>query len=281
MRRACAVALFICVVATPAASVSQDAPIYYGGGIPPTLQKGGQPIGLARSGSSVTGLVALTIGCRHFDVPETIVGFKGTVTGAGFSAQGGSRVVKGLRVRVALSGTFTGDVADGTMKVKLVRARSGPRGCLPPTRTHMTLHRQAAPAGAPAQPAGGTTMRGVTDQQSKGVQMPVTLVVTGDGKRVIGLWIAMAPCAGIDFAMPVANYSPATVIGADGTFSRSESYKIPYGDGTTDRYRVGFKGQFLADGVVGTVSGRVTTVDKRGHTLGVCDSGDRHFSAVP
>jgi hypothetical protein len=279
MRRVFALALFVAVMVTPPASQSQDAPVYFGGGISPTLAKSGQPVALARSGSTVAGLVALTVGCGHFDVPETLIGVKGTVGGDAFMAHGGSRPVKGLRVRALLSGTFTGDLADRTLKIKMIRARGGPRGCRPPTRTHMTLRRQSAPAGAPAQPTGGMVLRGVTDQFSKGVQLPVTLAVTRDGRSVIGLWLAMAACPG--FELPVDNYSPASRIKADGTFSRSEHYRIPYDDGTTDHYRVQLKGRFLTDGATGSVRARIASHDRRGRLLGTCDSGERQFSAAP
>jgi hypothetical protein len=260
------------------ASQSQEPPVYYGGGIVPTLKKGGVPVALARSGDKVTARVALTVGCRDFDVPDVIIGAKGSVSGDKFSARGAASPQKGLRVRIVLSGTFAGTSADGKVVVRMTRKAGGPRGCKPPLRTKMTLRAQAAPAGPPAMPPGGTVMRGVTDQLFGGVQLPVNVVVTPDGKRVLAVWLAMADCPGDP--LPVDNYSPASTIAADGTFSRSEAYKISYSDGSTDHYRVTFKGQFLADGVVGTIRGRITGTAK-GHVLGRCDTGERHFGATP
>src|SRR5215211_8226198 len=103
MRRLLVAAVVVTALLAPA-SPAQDAPIYYGGGVPPTLKKSGHPVALARSGTSLTGVVALTVGCRRFDVPETIIGVKGAISGDTFSAHGGSRVVKGLRVQALLTG---------------------------------------------------------------------------------------------------------------------------------------------------------------------------------
>ena len=54
----------------------------------------------------------------------------------------------------------------------------------------------------------------------------------------------------------IVNNSPTTTIKADGTFSRSETYTIRWTDGSRERYRVTFKGRFLADGAVGTLRAR-------------------------
>ena len=54
--------------------------------------------------------------------------------------------------------------------------------------------------------------------------------------------------------MPLYNHSPTAKIKPDGTFSRTESFTIQYTDGSSERYRVSFKGRFLADGVIGTLA---------------------------
>ena len=57
-----------------------------------------------------------------------------------------------------------------------------------------------------------------------------------------------------------ANVTPSTTIRPDGTFSRSETYTIPYRSGRRERYRVTFSGRFLTDGAVGTM--RMTVTEK-------------------
>jgi hypothetical protein len=126
-------------------------------------------------------------------------------------------------------------------------------------------------------------MRGTTDQNDDGLQMPAIVAVTDDGRRVIGHWVvAIEGCGGVPPSLAVVNYSPATQIGPDGRFKRAEFFRTKYEDGTTDRVHATFKGQFLTDGVVGAVRARVTTVTNSRHRAKLrCDSGTRHFSAVP
>lgn len=276
---ACTVAALLVLVAPP--SQSAELPVFYGGGPLPKADRA-VPMTLTRAGDSVRALLALTVRCRRVDVPITVVRAKGAVTGDAFTARGTVRIttVRGLRVRVALDGSLSPTAASGTLELILVRGRGGPRGCDRPIKQRFELRATSELGGEPSQPAAGAGFWGILKQIYDGFEMPVAVAVTDDAKRAYGVWMVMAHCPGPE-PMPIWNYSPPALIGADGRFRKSERFKLRYGDGTTDHHRVVFQGRFTSEGVSGTVRARVRTTNRRGRTLFACDSGEQTFTARP
>ena len=249
----------------------------YGGGVAPTTRRSGIVLSLRRDGSGVTARVGLVATCRRVNFPQLIARGSGTITGSSFTASFSTKVVRGLRLRTTLRGTFAGDGATGTVAVTPIRGRGGPRGCRGVPRTRIALRAAAAPAGAAARPAPRTVLRGLTTQDAGGLQLPVILRVSTNGRSFVAQWLALAGCG--RFNSPVENITPRTRIRADGSFSKPERYVIRYSDGTTDRFRISFSGRFLTDGVVGTLRARVNTTTRSGRIIVRCDSGPHTFTA--
>ena len=73
------------------------------------------------------------------------------------------------------------------------------------------------------------------------------------------------------------DFTPTRKINADGTFGGNQSYVMRY-RGYSEHYRVTFKGQFLADGVTGTLRARVYYREKGRRSVN-CVSGTQSWSA--
>ena len=116
------------------------------------------------------------------------------------------------------------------------------------------MHAPPAPAGAPALPARGTLLHGLSAQTAAGVRLPVSIRVATNG-RLYAAWSAVLDCG--NFTVPLRNEAPPTTVKPDGTFSRSETFTVRYRGGYSERYRVNFSGRFLADGAVGTLRARM------------------------
>jgi hypothetical protein len=167
-----------------------------------------------------------------------------------------------------VSGTLTADTVTGTLA-------EGRKGC-PKYSFAILLHNESAPAGAAAKPAPGSLFAGLTAQSAAGVRLPVAVKIAKNG-RVYGFWQATMRC-GPKAVVSTANVSPTTTVKADGTFSRSETFTIRYTDGSSERFRMNFKGRFLADGAVGTLRAR-STLHKKGKRYYPCDSGTQAWAA--
>ena len=249
----------------------------YGGGVAPGIRRAGIILSLRRDGSGLTARVGLVVTCRRVNFPQIIARGSGTITGSSFTATFRTRIDRGLRLRTRLRGTFAGDGATGTVAMKPIRGRGGPRGCRGFPQTRIVLRAAGSPAGAAAKPAPRTVVRGLTTQDDGGLHLPVMLTVSSNGRHVVALWLALAGCG--RFNTSIANFTPRTRIRSNGSFSKPERYVIRYNDGTTDRFRIAFSGRFLSDGAVGTLRVRVRTTNRRGRVLVRCDSGPHTFTA--
>jgi hypothetical protein len=238
------------------------------------LYKGNQPAPpsitlLRRDNGQVAARVLLGARCRGYANYNMVIRLSGsTPDGASFTASGKSRLGPPGSVRVTLTGGFAADSATGTARVRF----PGCKGYRQP----FALRPESAPAGAPAVPAAGTLMQGLTSQAAGGMRLPVSLRVTKRG-RVYAVWQALMRCGRA--RIPVADYTPSRKIRADGTFGGSQSYVIRY-RGLREHYRVTFEGQFRADGVTGTLRARVYYQTGRRRSVN-CVSGTQTWSARP
>jgi hypothetical protein len=254
-----------------------QAAVDYGGGVAPNMRRSGIVLSLRRDGSRLTARVGLVVTCRRINFPQLIARGTGPITGSSFKARFSTKIARGLRLRTTVRGTFAGDGATGTLAMKPIRGRGGPRGCRGVPKTSIVLRTAAAPVGAPARPAPRTVFRGLTTQDAGGLQLPVILTVSPNGRHLVAQWLALADCG--RFNTSIDNITPRTRIRADGSFSKPERYVIRYNDGTTDRFRISFSGRFLTDGAVGTLRARVNTTTRSGRVLVRCDSGPHTFTA--
>jgi hypothetical protein len=238
------------------------------------LYKGTRPANpsislLRRDDGGVTGRVMLGARCRGYANYSMVIRVAGsTPDGASFTASGRSRLGKPGYVRVTLTGTLAPDSVTGNARVRL----PGCRGYTQP----FVLRTESAPAGAPAVPAGGTLMQGLTSQSASGLRLPVALRVTTGG-RVYAVWQAMMRCGRV--TIPVLDYTPSRKIKPDGTFGGTQSYTIRY-RGFSERYRVSFSGRFLADGATGTLRARMRYHDGKRRYV-PCVSGQQTWTARP
>jgi hypothetical protein len=143
-----------------------------------------------------------------------------------------------------------------------VNARVRKSGCKGYTQPFV-LRTESAPAGAPAVPAAG-------------LRLPLSLRVTKNG-RVYAVWQAMMTCGRVRIG--VLDFTPSRAIKADGTFGGSQTYTIRY-RGFSERYRVTFSGQFLADGARGTLRARMQFRDGKRRYV-PCLSGQQTWTARP
>jgi hypothetical protein len=261
------------LLAAPAAN-GQAGTTSYGG---TTLVKGrvsGTAIGMTRQPDGrLTARIGLGINCRRTSFPNLVVRLRGGPTPQGFTASGSSRLTRRGRIVMRMNGVFDGESATGRIRV---RPRRLP-GCRGFGRAFL-LRVGRPPGGAPAGPRPGVVLAGVTDQTAGGVRLSVGLRATRNGRRVAALWQATMRC-GPRAVLTAVNYTPTTRIRSDGTFRRSERYRIRYRDGLVERFRVTFKGRFLADGAVGTLRVRMRS-RRPGSRFYPCDSGTRRWSAI-
>jgi hypothetical protein len=207
--------------------------------------------------------------CRKHELVNEIVRLKGsTGDGVNVTASGKKRLFGRGMVRLKLTGALAPDSVSGKVTMGL-------KGC--PKYTYgLVLRTESAPAGAPAVPAASTLFNGLTGQAAGGIRLPVAVRVTAKG-RVWARWQAEMKC-GPKAVISMGNTTPTSAVKPDGTFSRSETYTIRYTDDSSERFRVSFKGRFLADGVVGTLRARMQT-RRKGHSYYPCDSGQQTWTA--
>jgi hypothetical protein len=190
----------------------------------------------------------------------------GKASGPSFSVSGHTRLGSHT-LRISAQGSADGANANGTVRV---RGR-GCRGWKAP----FTLRTESAVVGAPAMPPGKSTFMGLQSQSAGGVRLPISLSVTHTGK-VWGMWDVAMKCHGV--TIPTANVTPYTKIRPDGSFTRTEHFKIRYRGGVVDHYNVKLAGQFRADGVSGTLRASVQT-KKPGHSYYPCYTGTQAWAA--
>ena len=259
----------------PAPGAAAQGGVVHYGGAAGASSKGfaGGSISLLRSpDGSVSGRVGLGVSCARTFFPNNIVRVRGTTSGESFTASGSIRLTRRARLRVKLTGSFAGDHVTGTIRPrgKRIRCRTRARS--------FALRAETQPAGAPAIPAAGTLLLGLTSQTAGVLRLPVALRRRGDD-RLFALWQADMRC-GPRARLTAVNFTPATSIRSDGTFSRTERYTIRYGGGLRERYRVYIRGQLLADGARGTLRARMR-MRQPGKRFYPCDSGVQSWTAAP
>ena len=284
-RAAGAVAMLAAMWATPAAAQS---PSYGGGRLPsaavpkrgyiPTLGIVLQP----RGGQIAMRFdTSLRCGGTSYDtVGRAVVPFDGRSFSAGAARRfriGGGRVVFAW----TLAGQADGTIASGTLRLTGTRTVNGRRTACnrKPTRRFSARLAGPAPAGSPSPPArasfGGLSAIRVAD----GLRGPVVLKVTGSGRRIAARWTALASCRRGPRA-DLVNFTPSMRIRPDGTFGRSERFRVAYTDAVV-RYRVSFAGRISGEGAAGRLRMRARIFDRSGRRLVTrCDSRTRSWTAA-
>ncbi len=261
------------VIATATLGLSAPpafADIHYGGTGNVGNRATGPSMSLVRHDDGrIVARIASGYTCGKRSFVSRIVVLRGTTAdGVSFSAAGKTRLRGKGMVRYTVTGTLAADSVTGTLTERLRRC--------PKYSFGIFLRSEAAPAGAPAMPAPGSLHAGLTSQSAGGVRLPVAVRVAKNG-RVYSFWQVTMRC-GPRAVVPFGNVTPTTRVKPDGSFSRKETFTIRYTDGSRERYRVSFKGRFLADGVTGTLRARMQT-RKPGKRYYPCDSGTQTWSA--
>ena len=264
--------LMIVTAGLLSAAPPAHADTQYGGTASLRGRPAGPTVALVRHDDGrISGRMSVAYECKNRSFTNAIVRLKGsTADGVNFTASGKIKWRARGTVRFSLVGTLAPDAVGGRLVTSL-------KGCPKYTRD-VILRTESAPVGAPAVPAAAGLFSGLTAQAASGIRLPVALRVTAQG-RVWAVWQAQMKC-GPKALVPMGNTTPTSKIKPDGTFSRSETYTIRYRGGLSERYRVTFKGRFLADGAVGTLRARMQT-RKRGRSYYPCDSGTRTWAVRP
>jgi hypothetical protein len=227
----------------------------------PTISLVVQPDGRVR------GRAGLGVRCGGITWAPVFVRLSGKLTAAPAFTVGGHTRLGGRTLRISAQGSADGLNANGTVRVR-------GRGCRG-WRLPFTLRTESALAGAAAVPPPSSTFMGLTAQSAGGVRLPVSVSVTHTGK-MWAIWDVSMKCHGV--TIPTTNVTPYTRIRPDGSFTRSERFRIRYRGGATDHYKVKLTGQFRADGVSGTLRASVQTT-KPGHRYYPCFSGTQAWAA--
>ena len=117
-------------------------------------------------------------------------------------------------------------------------------------------------------------MQGFTSQISGGFRSPLGLRVTKNGK-VYGMVDGTLRCGRARIWM--LDYTPTRTIKADGTFGGTQTSTVRY-KGFTERFRVSFRGQFLADGARGTLTASMQLRDGKRRYV-PCRTGRQTWTA--
>ena len=259
------IALAVTLGPAPAA----HADTHYGGtGLYKQTSPGNPTISLIRrDNGTVDARLTLSYSrCRVYANYGEVLRGRGTLQGANFTIVARRRVRGMGTVRVTLTGTIADTSVTGEARVRIARCRSYTQP--------IVLRTESAPAGAPAVPAPGTVMQGFSSQTAGGHRMPLAVRVTKGG-RAYALWNAVLRCGRARPAM--LDLTPSRKIAADGTFGGSQTYTIRY-KGFRERYRVTFRGQFLTDGVRGTLTARMQYQDGKRRYI-PCRSGRQTWAA--
>ena len=239
------------------------------------LYKGKQPAApsisvLRRDDGQIAARVVLAARCKGYASYSFVVKAAGsTPDGVNFTAAGSSKLGPGRTVRVTLTGSLAPDAATGSARVRLTK------GCKGYTQP-FALRTESAPAGAPAVPAAGTVMLGLTAQSVGGLRLPVSLRATGNG-RVYAVWQGLMTCGRAK--VPILDFVPSRKVGADGSFGGRQRFTVRYRD-HSERYVVDFHGQFRADGATGTLRARMQWREGKRRFV-PCDTGAQTWTARP
>jgi len=242
----------IAVAMTSGLAPAARADTHYGGtGLYKQTQPGNPTISLIKrdNGTIDARLNLAYYRCKGYANTSAVLRARGKIEGITFKATARSRVRGMGTIRVTLTGAVADLNATGKARVQVAKCRS--------YTYPFVLRTESAPAGAPAVPAPGTLMQGFSGQTAGGFRMPLTVRVTKGG-RAYALWSAVLKCGRVSYSM--LDHTPSRKIAPDGTFGGSQTYTIRY-KGYSERYRVTFRGQFLADGVKGTLRARMQTRD--------------------
>jgi len=223
---------------------------------------------VVRDNGTVVARASSGYDCRGYG-GTAFVRLSGRVRGQTVTARGVSRL-RGGAMRVSLTGTVGPDAVTGRVRVRV-------RGCYRVTRSFV-LRGPGVPAGAPAAATPGTVLYGLTSQSAGRIRLPVSIRVARNG-RIFAYWQAKLRCTR-GTIVSMLNVTPPTTVKPDGTFSRTERYRIRFSDGPDEDYRVTFKGRFLADGAVGTLRARMVWRE-RGTRYFPCVSGTQNWVARP
>jgi len=281
------VTLAVLLAVVPAGTASAQSPTYGGGRLQTAaLPKTYTPtvgVSLQPRGSQIALRFDTTLRCGRdvFDATgRKLVAFDG----GAFSAAGASvgRVAGGrLAFEWTLTGTISGNEANGTLRISGVRRGSGRRrACSAKPTRPFTARLAAAPGGAPAQPLPrglyvGTSSYEIVDR----LQAPVVIRASKDARKVSARWTIAAKCRRGPRQLLV-NLTPPTRVRADGSLARSERFAVRYTDALV-RYRTRFAGRFRADGATGTLRLRARVFTRGGKRLRTrCDSGTRTWNAA-
>jgi hypothetical protein len=261
------------VIATATLGMSAPpafADIHYGGTGNVGNRATGPSMSLVRHDDGrITARLSSGYTCRKRGFVSRNVKLTGsTADGVSFTVSGRTRLRGRGFVTYTVAGTLASDGVTGTLT-------EGAKRC-PKYSFNILLRPESAPAGAPAAPAPGSLLAGLTSQSAGGLRLPVALRVAKNG-RVYGFFQVKMRC-GPRAVVVFGNVTPTTAVKPDGTFTRSERFTIRYTDGSRERYRVRFAGRFLADGATGTLRARMQT-RKPGKRYYPCDSGTRTWSA--
>jgi len=216
----------------------------------------------AHDDGRVTGRVSFAYRCHGLLNYNLIARVSGRANGAAFTLTGKTRLGS-RKIRFTVTGTLAPDAATGTIRL---RAR-GCRGYANP----FTLRTPSAPGGVPTKPAPNQLMLGMSSQSAGGAAMPVYARVTNAG-RVYVVYAAWLSCGRAHFQR--VTVSGSMKVKADGTFHSAGAYTLRFVKGPSERVHIKLRGQFLADGVKGTLNVRSTA---RGYRP--CTSGTQTWAA--
>jgi hypothetical protein len=258
--RTLAVGTLAAVAALTTGADAQVAGTQYGGALVHGRRAGAITIGLTRApDGTVAARLGFAVRCRGVLYRNRVIKARGTSAGATFRASGHTRAGRS-RLTMTVTGRVAGAAVSGHLTARGQR-------CDQLTRAPFRLRAAALPAGAAVVPARGTVEFGVTSQSAGAVRLPVVVYVVGH-RRLTGTWEALASCA--HGRIPVMNVEPLTPARADGSFSRSEHYRVK-----RTSYRVTFAGRFVAGGAAGTLTARVHTPSRS------CSTGTQTWTTTP
>jgi hypothetical protein len=257
------------LAATPAGAQSPS----YGGGLLPSAvpPRGYTPtmgIVLQPRGGTIALRFDTTLLCGNvvYDAAgRATAPFDGRSFAAAAARQFSIGTHRGNRVifRWTLSGQVDGTIASGRLRITGRRFVDGRRTSCRHKPVREFLARISGPAatGAPAPPPraafGGTSEIRVDN----GLNGAVVLKASRDAKKIAALWTALATCRKGHRAQLV-NITPATRIEPDGSFSRSERFRVSYADALV-RYRVRFAGRISGEAASGTLRVRARRYSAR------------------
>lgn len=215
----------------------------------------------------------------------------GIVCGGDFYPISGRRVVSFNRLGLLARGRGRVKLVRGSVRFRWrIRARLDSQG----GRGKLVLHgrRRGRPCRADrrrfrvrptadvrskrAAPRTGAVYYGSSAQPIRPVRG--TVVRVRKHRRIVASWRADARCVG-GGSVPVANFTPSTRV-RHGRFKRRERYRVGFGGGGTNTYRVVFGGRFTRRGASGKLRARVILRDRHGRRYATCSTTGIPWSTV-